>query len=174
MLAALAITVLTMSPGGDVFARFGHTAILVEDEAGARVYNFGAYRGSDPHLVSQFLHNAIPYYLSVNEIDRFAWKYRDREIVGQELALDEKQPLVVRVTDNDFQRDVLERLGRLENKMDMLAGSFQPGRMKLAEDRVLALEKSDVRRGVYDRIVNAVITVAISAAIAMHDRLGIK
>ena len=85
-----------------------------------------------------------------------------------------RQPLVVRVTDNDFQRDVLERLGRLETKMDMLAGSFQPGRMKLAEDRVLALEKSDVRRGVYDRIVNAVITVAISAAIAMHDRLGIK
>lgn len=81
-----------------------------------------------------------------------------------------RQPLVVRVTDNDFQREVLERLGRLETKMDMLAGSFQPGRMKLAEDRVLALEKNDVRRGVYDRLVNAVITVAISLAIALHDR----
>jgi hypothetical protein len=35
-------------------------------------------------------------------------------------------------------------------------------------------ERNDIRRGVYDRILNAVITVAISAAIAMHDRWGIK
>jgi len=85
-----------------------------------------------------------------------------------------RQSLVVRVTDSDFQRDVLEKLGRLETKMDMLMGSTQPGRMKLAEDRINLLERSDVRRGVYDRIVNAVITVAISAAIALHDRWGIK
>jgi hypothetical protein len=41
-LAVLEITVLTMSPGADLFARFGHTAIRVEDEEGPRVYNFGA------------------------------------------------------------------------------------------------------------------------------------
>jgi succinate dehydrogenase hydrophobic anchor subunit len=39
-----------------------------------------------------------------------------------------------------------------------------------AEDRLALLERNDIRRSVYDRIVNAVITVAISAAIAMHDR----
>ncbi len=81
-----------------------------------------------------------------------------------------KQQLVVRVTDNDFQREVLEKLGRLEAKMDMLAGSTQPGRMKVAEDRIRQLEQSDTRRGVYDRLVNAVISVGISVAIAMHDR----
>ena len=85
-----------------------------------------------------------------------------------------KQSLVVRVTDSDFQSEVLERLGRLETKMDMLAGSEQPGRMKLAEDRLVALERNDIKRSVYDRIVNAAISMAISAAIAMHDRLGIK
>ncbi len=37
-------------------------------------------------------------------------------------------PLVVR-TDSDFQGQVLEKLGRLEAKMDMLVGSGQPGRM---------------------------------------------
>ena len=41
-----------------------------------------------------------------------------------------KHPLVVRVTDNDFQCEVLEKLARLEAKMDMLAGGSQPGRMK--------------------------------------------
>jgi len=50
----------------------------------------------------------------------------------------------------------------------------QPGRMKLAEDRITALEKNDIRRSVYDRIVNATIAFAIGAAIAMHDRLGIR
>ncbi|MGH9511905.1 MAG: hypothetical protein ACRD2U_07185 [Terriglobales bacterium] len=84
------------------------------------------------------------------------------------------QPLVVRVTDNDFQQNVLEKLGRLEAKMDMLVGGGQPGRMKNAEDRIMILERNDIKRGVYDRILNAVITVAISLAITMHERLGIK
>jgi hypothetical protein len=43
-----------------------------------------------------------------------------------------------------------------------------------AEDRLVFLERSEIRRSVYDRIVNAVITVAISAVIAMHDRWGMK
>lgn len=81
-----------------------------------------------------------------------------------------KQALVVRVIDNDFQREVLEKLGRLEARMEMLVGSGQPGRMQRAEDRLVALERNDIRRSVYDRLVNAVITVAISAVIAMHDR----
>lgn len=50
----------------------------------------------------------------------------------------------------------------------------EPGRVKLIEDRVTQLEKSEIRRSVYDRIVNAAITVAISAAIAMHDRWSFK
>jgi trimeric autotransporter adhesin len=49
--------------------------------------------------------------------------------------------------------------------------SGEPGRMKLAEDRVTALEKNDIRRSVYDRIVNATIAFAVSAVIAMHDHL---
>jgi hypothetical protein len=86
----------------------------------------------------------------------------------------EKQPLVVRITDSDFQSEVLERLGRLETKMDMLAGSDQPGRMKMAEDRLMTLEHNDIRRGVYDRMINAVISMAVSAAIALHGHLGFK
>ncbi len=89
-------------------------------------------------------------------------------------CLASRQPLVVRVTDNDFQRDVLEKLGRLEAKMDMLVGGSQPGRMKLAEDRLTALERSDVRRGVYDRLVSAAIAFVVSAVIAMHDHFGFK
>jgi hypothetical protein len=85
----------------------------------------------------------------------------------------ECEPYVIAV-DNEFQREVLQKLGMLEAKMDMLVGSTQPGRMRMAEERISALEKSDIRRSVYDRLVNAVITVVISAIITMHDHLGIR
>jgi len=81
-----------------------------------------------------------------------------------------KHPLVVRVTDNDFQCEVLEKLARLEAKMEMLVGGGQPGRMSLIEARVNTLERSEVRRSVYDRLVNAAITTALSALIAFHDK----
>ena len=38
------------------------------------------------------------------------------------------------------------------------------------EARVNTLERSEVRRSVYDRLVNAAITTALSALIAFHDR----
>ncbi|HMD48368.1 MAG TPA: hypothetical protein VKG79_04690 [Bryobacteraceae bacterium] len=81
-----------------------------------------------------------------------------------------EQALVVRVAHHDFQREVLEKLARLEAKMDMLVGGPQPGRMKMVEDRVAALERSDIRRSVYDRLVSAIIAFTVSALIAMHDR----
>jgi hypothetical protein len=81
-----------------------------------------------------------------------------------------KHPLVVRVTDNDFQCEVLAKLTSLEVKMEMLTGGQQPGRMSLVEERVNTLERNDVRRGVYDRLVNAALTTVISVLIAFHDR----
>jgi hypothetical protein len=100
----------------------------------------------------------------------------DEDVLDPHAAQDDRVrvPVVVRVIDNEFQRAVLEKLGSLEAKIEMLVGAGQPGRMKLAEDRLTLLEKNDIRRGVYDRLVNAAIATAISAAIAMHDHLGLK
>ncbi len=81
-----------------------------------------------------------------------------------------QQPLVVRVHNNDFQCEVLEKLARLEEKMDMLAGGRQPGRMSVAEERIGRLERNDIRRSVYDRLVNVIITTVVSALIAFHDK----
>lgn len=77
-------------------------------------------------------------------------------------------PLVVQ-TNHEFQLDVLEKLGRVEAKLDMIVGNGQPGRMRLAEDRLTVLEHNDVKRNVYDRIMTAVIAFAVSALIALHD-----
>jgi len=80
-------------------------------------------------------------------------------------------PRVVIQLSHDFQLEVLEKLGRVEAKIDMIAGNGQPGRMKLAEDRLNTLERNDIRRNVYDRIVTASIAFVVSALIALHDHL---
>jgi hypothetical protein len=82
----------------------------------------------------------------------------------------EQAPMVFRMGVREFQQEVIEKLGRLEAKMDMLVGGPQPGRMKMAEDRIRVLENNDIRRGVYDRLMSAAVAAAVSAAIAMHDR----
>ena len=81
--------------------------------------------------------------------------------------MNEREVSVLRVIDRDFQHDVLEKL-RMEAKMDMLVGNGQPGRMTLAEDRIVELERNDVRRTVIERFVNAGIAVLISVAVALH------
>ena len=83
-------------------------------------------------------------------------------------------PVVVSVPDHEFECEVLERLGRLETKLDTLLGNGQPGRMKCAEERLSVLERSDVRRGVYDRLINGFIALVVSAAIALHDHFGLR
>lgn len=80
---------------------------------------------------------------------------------------EQEVPRVCAVNRN-FERDVLGKLSRLEAKMDALVGNGQPGRMTLAEDRIVELERNDVRRTVIERFVNAGIAVLISVAIALH------
>lgn len=83
--------------------------------------------------------------------------------------MNERELSVLRVIDLDFQHEVLEKLSRMEAKMEMLVGNGQPGRMTLAEDRIVELERNDVRRTVIERFVNAGIAVLISVAIALHE-----
>ncbi|HET7891952.1 MAG TPA: hypothetical protein VFL34_10515 [Candidatus Sulfotelmatobacter sp.] len=83
--------------------------------------------------------------------------------------MSEREISVLRVIDMDFQHEVLEKLSRMEAKMEMLVGNGQPGRMTLAEDRIVELERNDVRRTVIERFVNAGIAVLISVAIALHE-----
>ena len=69
--------------------------------------------------------------------------------------------------------------GIVDNVQGAVSYDFcQPGRMTLAEDRLVTLEKNDLRRTVYDRIVIAgitfALTFAISAMIAWRSYLWAK
>ncbi|MGC1374282.1 MAG: hypothetical protein WA824_19250 [Candidatus Sulfotelmatobacter sp.] len=74
----------------------------------------------------------------------------------------------LRAIDIEFQREVLDKLVRLETKMDSLVGNGQPGRMKSVEDKVAVLEKNDLRNSFHNRVINGAISVAISLAITLH------
>ena len=76
--------------------------------------------------------------------------------------------MALRAIDIEFQREVLDKLVRLETKMDSLVGNGQPGRMKTMEDKVAVLESQDLRNSVHNRLVNGAISAAISAAVALH------
>jgi hypothetical protein len=76
--------------------------------------------------------------------------------------------LALRAIDIEFQREVLDKLVRLETKMDSLVGNGQPGRVKVVEDKVAVLERNDFRNSVHNRIVNGAISGGISVAIALH------
>lgn len=86
----------------------------------------------------------------------------------------ETAPVFVSILDAAFERELLQRLSRVEAKLDALVGNGQPGRMRLAEDRLTTLERDNVRRNVYDRILSGIIAVVISALMALHDHFGLK
>jgi hypothetical protein len=94
---------------------------------------------------------------------------REKDVI-ENLTRSGGHPVVVRVQGEVFQREVLEKLARLEAKMDMLTGGQQPGRVKIIEDRIMVLERNDVKRSVYDRLLNAGIAFVVSAVIAMRER----
>jgi hypothetical protein len=84
------------------------------------------------------------------------------------MPINEKELSLLRLIDSEFQREVLDKLVRLETKMDTLMGGVQPGRMRIAEDKIATLERNDLRNSVYNRTINGAISAGISVAVALH------
>ncbi|MFO8074408.1 MAG: DUF4105 domain-containing protein [Polyangia bacterium] len=85
------VFVVTMGPGDDLFARFGHIALLVDDhrERTRKVYNFGTFDFQNPDLQIKYARGYLEYWLSVHgwaPLVRF-YRQRDREVVVRELNL---------------------------------------------------------------------------------------
>ncbi len=76
--------------------------------------------------------------------------------------------MIAKTVDYDFQREVLDKLVRMETMMETLVGGSQPGRIQIAEDRIAELQRNDVRRSAYGKLINAAISTAISLLIALH------
>ena len=94
------ISLLTASPwDGVVYAYYGHTAILVEDDSTGldAVFNYGYFDDSDPAFLWYFVRGEMNYFLGVTTMSQFLAGYgsKGQKVVEQELNLtfEEKQKL---------------------------------------------------------------------------------
>ncbi|MDQ3278487.1 MAG: DUF4105 domain-containing protein, partial [Bacteroidota bacterium] len=87
---ALRITLLTCSPGSELYSTFGHTAIRVTDATAGidEVYNYGTFEFSEDFYY-KFVKGRLLYALSVEDFQGFVLQYQaeSRSIVEQELLL---------------------------------------------------------------------------------------
>jgi hypothetical protein len=100
------VHVLTIGPGAELFTRFGHIAVLVEDRAlgTARVYNYGTFSFDDPRLAFNYARGYLTYWLSVASFrtSLVFYRYTDRTVLQHTLNLpaDRTAELVRRLREN--------------------------------------------------------------------------
>lgn len=86
------ISLLTCSPGEELYSSFGHTAIRVTDSARQMdlVFNYGTFDDSDPQFYVKFTKGLMRYALSAYPMSDFVEEYRvqGRGVIEQVLQLD--------------------------------------------------------------------------------------
>jgi hypothetical protein len=77
---ATAISLLTVGPGDELFARFGHTALVVQypDRPTGEVFNFGTFGIPSPAFAWHFMRGRPIYWLSVSTLPETIAAYRDQ------------------------------------------------------------------------------------------------
>lgn len=87
----LRLSLLTCSPGEELYSAWGHTAIRVTDRntGSDMVFNYGTFDDTDPDFYLKFTKGIMHYALSVYPYSDFLqeYQYQNRGIVEQELRL---------------------------------------------------------------------------------------
>jgi len=102
----ITISLLTCTPGQELYSLFGHSAIRVQDPSKKMdvVFNFGTFNFNTPNFYLKFCRGKLKYMLSVNYYKDFkaSYKREQRGIVEQELKLSQesKQKLLKALWEN--------------------------------------------------------------------------
>ncbi|HEY5406860.1 MAG TPA: DUF4105 domain-containing protein [Ginsengibacter sp.] len=87
----LRISILTCSPGEELYSTFGHSAIRVTDSVSHNdiVYNYGTFDFDEPGFYTKFIRGKLTFYLSPEDFDSFVADYTEekRDISEQVLNL---------------------------------------------------------------------------------------
>lgn len=87
----LRISLLTCSPGEELYSSWGHTAIRVTDHNTGMdmVYNYGTFDDSDPNFYLKFTRGIMNYALSAYPFADFVreYQFQERGIIEQTLQL---------------------------------------------------------------------------------------
>lgn len=104
----LKISVITCSPGGELYATFGHTAIRVVDSIAQTdsIYNYGTFDFNDPYFYQKFVLGKLDYFLSTEATYSFLYSYaqENRSVWEQDLLLsDEEKKIIQQFLENNLQ-----------------------------------------------------------------------
>ncbi|MEP7107669.1 MAG: DUF4105 domain-containing protein [Ferruginibacter sp.] len=93
------ISLLTCTPGEELYSTFGHTAIRVTDSSSMTdyVFNYGTFNFEDPGFYTKFIRGKLLYYLSVDSFLHFKEEYQadNRGITEQVLNMDASEKIAL-------------------------------------------------------------------------------
>ncbi len=91
----LRISMLTCSPGQDLYSTFGHSALRVTDSVSNEdiVYNYGTFNFDEPGFYTKFVQGKLMYYLSTQDFSSFKQDYQqeNRGMIEQVLNFNCKE-----------------------------------------------------------------------------------
>ncbi len=102
----LRLSLLTCTPGTELYSTFGHSAIRVTDiSAGTDIiFNYGTFDFNDPAFLPKFVRGKLLYFVSIDEFKNFLdqYNYEKRGITEQVLDLScaVKKKLLIALHDN--------------------------------------------------------------------------
>ena len=95
----LRISLLTCTPGDELYSTFGHSALRVFDSATSKdiIFNYGTFDFEDPDFYSKFVRGKLMYFVSPEYFSEFIKEYREanRGITEQVLNLTEEEKSAV-------------------------------------------------------------------------------
>jgi len=95
------ISLLTCSPGEELYTSFGHTGIRIVDSIAHTdvVFNYGTFDFDQPNFYMKFIRGKLNYMISENSYDDFMEEYHEtqRSVAEQDLNLNnEEKKFVIR------------------------------------------------------------------------------
>lgn len=102
----LRLSLLTCTPGTELYSTFGHSAIRVIDSSGKTdiIFNYGTFDFEDPAFLVKFTRGKLLYFVSIDEFENFLdqYNYEKRGITEQvlDLSCDAKKNLLIALHDN--------------------------------------------------------------------------
>lgn len=94
---SLSVSVLTCTPGADLYAKFGHTALRVQNHTNQNdvVFNYGCFDGAANDFMWKFLLGQTDYLLEAEPYESFVARYgrMGNGVTEQTLNLSQEESL---------------------------------------------------------------------------------
>lgn len=106
----LRISVLTCSPGDDLYSLFGHNALRITDSVKRLdiIYNWGTFDFNDPDFYIKFMRGKLLYFLEPDGLRDFLaeYQYENRSVTEQVLNLScDKKMQILKAVELNMQGD---------------------------------------------------------------------